>query len=409
MTAEIVMMPLKDITPYEKNPRRNDDSVDAVAASIKEFGFRQPVVVDGNNTIIVGHTRWKAAKKLKLKAIPVMVADDLTEAQVKAYRIADNSTGEIAAWDYDLLADELAVLDFDMSEYGLDIVMGEEGEDSSGPGEVIEDEPPEPDLGHEATVKRGEIWKLGNHFLMCGDSTSQEDLRKLMAQGGGRLSNMTFTDPPYGVAIGTKNRMLQEVNGGEQITEDILNDTLDMESVKELLTDAMTNLRDSSEDDASYYVTAPQGGDLMRMMEALRDAGLPVRHLLVWVKNTATFSMRRLDYDYQHEPIMYTWGKSHKYYGKGEIKTSIWPFDKPHKSDLHPTMKPVGLVAEAILNSSKKGDIITDIFGGSGTTLIACEQTDREARMMELDPHYCDVIIKRWEEFTGKTAERVSA
>lgn len=223
------------------------------------------------------------------------------------------------------------------------------------------------------------------------------------------MSNMTFTDPPYGVAIGSKNKMLQEVNGGEQITEDIMNDTLDMDSVKELLTDAMTNLRDNSEEDASYYVTAPQGGDLMRMMEALRDAGLPVRHLLVWVKNSATFSMRRLDYDYQHEPIMYTWGKSHKYYGKGEIKTSIWPFDRPHKSDLHPTMKPVALVAEAILNSSKKGDIVTDIFGGSGTTLIACEQTNREARMMELDPRYCDVIIKRWEEFTGKKAEKVSA
>lgn len=223
---------------------------------------------------------------------------------------------------------------------------------------------------------------------------------------------MTFTDPPYGVAIGNKNQELNDVCGVSEgrITDNIESDTLDPDALHDMLTDAFTNLRECSEEDASYYVTSPQGGELcMMMMMMMMDAGLPVRHLLIWVKNTATFSMRRLDYDYQHEPIMYTWGKSHKYYGNGEIKTSIWPFDRPHKSDLHPTMKPVALVAEAILNSSKKGDIVTDIFGGSGTTIIACEQTGRECRMMELDPHYCDVIIKRWEEFTGKKAEKVSA
>lgn len=405
----IVMMPLKDITPYEKNPRRNDDSVDAVANSIRDFGFRAPILVDKDHVIIAGHTRYKAARKLKLKTAPVVVCDDMTPEQVEAYRIADNSAGSASGWDYDLLGDILPTLDFDMADYGLDIVM-EQMAGAEDVGEVIEDEPPEPDLEHEATVKRGEVYKLGNHFLMCGDSSIPEDLRKLMAQGGGgRLSNMTFTDPPYGVAIGSKNKMLQEVNGGEQITEDILNDTLDPDALHDILTEAFINLKDSSEDDASYYVTSPQGGELCMMMMMMKDAGLPVRHLLMWVKNSATFSMRRLDYDYQHEPIMYTWGKSHTFYGNGTLKTSIWPFDKPHQSKLHPTMKPVALVAEAILNSSKKGDIVTDIFGGSGTTIIACEQTGRECRMMELDPHYCDVIIKRWEEFTGKKAEKVSA
>lgn len=222
---------------------------------------------------------------------------------------------------------------------------------------------------------------------------------------------MTFTDPPYGVAIGSKNKMLNEVCGdrGGRVTVDIENDNIDIDTLHKILVSAFTNLRENSEEDASYYVTSPQGGELGMMMMMMKESGLPVRHLLMWVKNVATFSMRRLDYDYQHEPIMYTWGKSHKFYGSGEIKTTIWPFDKPRKCDLHPTMKPVGLVAEAIKNSSKPGDIVTDIFGGSGTTIIACEQLGREARVMELDPHYCDVIIKRWEDFTGKKAERVSS
>lgn len=222
---------------------------------------------------------------------------------------------------------------------------------------------------------------------------------------------MTFTDPPYGVAIGSKNKMLNAVCGdtGGRVTEDIENDNIDIDTLHSILVEAFTNLRENSEEDASYYVTSPQGGGLgeMMMMMMMKEAGLPVRHLLMWVKNVATFSMRRLDYDYQHEPIMYTWGKSHNFYGAGKIKTTVWPFDKPHKCDLHPTMKPVALIAEAILNSSKKGDIVTDIFGGSGSTMIACEQLGRECRMMELDPHYCDVIIKRWEDFTGKKAEKV--
>lgn len=222
------------------------------------------------------------------------------------------------------------------------------------------------------------------------------------------MSNMTFTDPPYGVAIGSKNKMLAEVNGDSgSIQEDIINDTLDPDALHDVLTAAFTNLKENSEEDASYYVTSPQGGELCMMMMMMKDAGLPVRHLLMWIKNVATFSMRRLDYDYQHEPIMYTWGKSHKFYGNGTLKTSVWPFDRPRANDLHPTMKPVAMIAEAILNSSKKGDIVTDIFGGSGSTMMACEQLGRECRMMELDPHYCDVIIKRWEDFTGKKAEKV--
>lgn len=407
--TEIQNMKLSEIHPYEKNPRLNDDSVDAVANSIRDFGFRAPIIVDKDRVIIAGHTRYKAAKKLGLKTVPVIIAEDMTPEQVEAYRIADNSAGSASTWDLDLLSDILQDIDFDMSDYGLDLDVVSTYED--GQTEIIEDEAPEPDFENEATVKKGEVWKLGSHFLMCGDSSIPDDIRKLMAQGGGRMSNMTFTDPPYGVAIGSKNKMLNEVCGdeGRRVTVDIENDNIDIDTLHEILVSAFTNLRENSEEDASYYVTSPQGGELGMMMMMMKESGLPVRHLLIWVKNVATFSMRRLDYDYQHEPIMYTWGKSHKFYGSGEIKTTIWPFDKPRKCDLHPTMKPVGLVAEAIKNSSKPGDIVTDIFGGSGTTIIACEQLGREARVMELDPHYCDVIIKRWENLTGRQAERVGA
>jgi site-specific DNA-methyltransferase (adenine-specific) len=204
--------------------------------------------------------------------------------------------------------------------------------------------------------------------------------------------------------------MLNDVCGdkGGRIVEDIENDNISEEELYGILVKAFTNLREISKEDASYYVTSPQGGSLGLMMMMMRDAGLTVRHMLIWVKNVATFSMRRLDYDYQHEPIFYTWTKSHHYYGKGEIKTTVWNFDKPHKCDLHPTMKPVALIAEAIVNSTKEGDVVTDIFGGSGSTMIACEQLNRRCYMMEKDPHYVDVILSRWEQLTGRKAELVS-
>ena len=218
---------------------------------------------------------------------------------------------------------------------------------------------------------------------------------------------MVFTDPPYGVAIGDKNATLQKVNKPSSsgvITRNIENDTLGADELYEMLKGAFINARESCKDDASYYVTSPQGGSLGLMMMMMRDAGLEVRHVLMWEKNAATFSLGRLDYDYQHEPIFYTWTKSHHNYRKGENRTTVWKYDKPHKCDLHPTMKPVALVANAIMDGTKEGDVVLDLFGGSGTTLIASEQTKRKCLMMELDPHYCDVIIKRWENLTGQTA-----
>ena len=268
---------------------------------------------------------------------------------------------------------------------------------------------------------------------MCGDSTDPKDVKKLM---DGEKPLLVFTDPPYGVAIGDKNKMLAEEGFGGGITENIIGDTLTPDKLYEILVRAFTNLREACGEDCSYYVSSPQGGELgLMMMMMMKDAGLPVRHMLIWVKNAATFSMGRLDYDYRHEPIFYTWTKTHRWYGdysntviddskpidkmskaelKGLLRAHLYPqeqstiyCDKPVASKLHPTMKPVKLVARFILNSSARGDTVADIFGGSGTTLIACEQLGRKCRMMELDPGYCDVIVARWEQFTGKKAVRL--
>lgn len=236
---------------------------------------------------------------------------------------------------------------------------------------------------------------------MCGDSASAQDIEQLFNDD---LPVMVFTDPPYGVAIGDKNKMLNQFQESGRVTENIIGDTLSTEDLYNLLLSAFTNLREHCADNCSYYVSSPQGGEIGLMMMMMRDSGLEVRHNLIWEKNSATFSMGRLDYDYKHEPIFYTWTKKHDFYGKGQCKNTVWQFPKPRKCDLHPTMKPVELVGECLLNSSKEGDIVADIFGGSGTTLIASEQLNRRCRMMEKDPHYIDVIIGRWEKLTGKKA-----
>ena len=216
---------------------------------------------------------------------------------------------------------------------------------------------------------------------------------------------MVFTDPPYGVAIGDKNKLLHEVVGGNQVTENIANDTLPVDELYKVLRQAMENVRLNTSDDACYFVASPPGGEFgLMMMMMMQDAGLKVRHQIVWNKNSATFSLGRLDYDYKHEAIMYTWTKKHHNYRGGAFRTSVWDIDKPRKCDLHPTMKPVELVANCILDGSKEGDVVLDAFGGSGTTLIAAEQMGRKAYLVEIDPHYCDVILARWEKATGKTA-----
>lgn len=394
---QIITKKLSDLRPYARNPRKNDQAVDAVANSIREFGFKVPIVIDKNGEIIAGHTRYKAAKKMKLEEIPCIIADDLTEEQIKAFRLADNKVGELADWDFDLLSDELdGILDIDMSEFGFDLdIPGEERE-------IIEDDfdatPPE-----EPVAKFGQIYKLGRHRLMCGDSTDPECVKRLM---DGEKADMVFTDPPYNVNYSSKNKFLNEIDKGNRIQDDIENDNYDSDEEvgKKLWKPAFQNMRDNAKDYCSIYVTMPQGGAHMMMM-MMASASWKVKHELIWVKNNHVLG--RADYFYKHEPIMFGWAETHKFYGKGQFNKSVWEIDKPAKSDLHPTMKPIRLIENAILNSSAENDCVMDLFGGSGSTLIACEQLNRTCYMMEYEPHYIDVIIKRWEDFTGKRAELI--
>ena len=395
---EIVMRKVSELTPYEKNAKTHDKrQIDNVAQSIKELGWLQPLVVDKDGVVVVGHCRLLAAKKLKQKEVPCLIADDLTDEQIKKYRVLDNKLNE-SPWDLGLLAEDIEGLDFD----GYNLDFGIDGEIGGGvtTNDIVEDDfdvmpPPVP------TAKLGDIYQMGNHRLMCGDSTDPDAWAKLM---DGEKADMVFTDPPYGVAIGDKNATLNSVQPSGRCTTNIANDTMSEEELYDMLKAAFINVRESCHDDAVYFVTSPQGGSLGLMMMMMKDAGLPVRHVLMWMKNSATFSLGRLDYDYQHEPIFYTWTKSHHNYRGGENRTTIWQYDKPRKCDVHPTMKPVELVANAILDGTKEGDIVLDAFGGSGTTMIAAEQLGRKARLMELDPHYIDVIIARWENYTGKKA-----
>lgn len=253
------------------------------------------------------------------------------------------------------------------------------------------------------------MYELGNSILMCGDSTDPDAVARLM---GVEKADMVFTDPPYNVAIGDKNKALQSFQKAGRITENIENDFFktDEECAEKLWLPCFKNLFENAKDECAIYVTMPQGGThMMMMMMMMRDSGWQVKHELVWVKNSPTFSMGRLNYDYQHEPILYGWKKSHKWVGKGKFNKSIWNIDKPRKCDLHPTMKPIELIENAVLNSSEKNDLILDLFGGSGSTLIACEKNGRKARLMELDPHYCDVIRKRYTKWARENNRPITS
>ena len=395
---QTVDIKLNKLKPYPKNAKKHPkEQVNIVAQSIKEFGWAQPIVVDENNEILIGHGRLKAAQQLKLDTAPCLILTDLTEEQKKKLRLIDNKSNE-SEWDIGLLQEELENLDFsDFQDLDWGIIIPEEEK------EIIEDEAPEVDEDNEPKAKLGDIYQLGNHRLMCGDSTKEEDVVKLM---NGNKADMVFTDPPYNVDYSSKNAFLNEADKGNCIQKDIVGDFgyTDEECGEKLWKPAFQNMRDNAKDCCSIYVTMPQGGAHMMMM-MMCAASWQVKHELIWVKNNHVLG--RTDYFYKHEPILYGWAKTHKFYGKGEFDKSVWEIPKPQKSDLHPTMKPIRLIANCLLNSSLENDLIIDLFGGSGSTLIACEQLNRNCYMMELDPKYVDVIIARWEKFTGKKAEKI--
>jgi DNA modification methylase len=385
------------------NPRLNDHAVEGVAASLRRFGWQQPIVAKPSGEVVAGNTRLKAARAIGHETIPV-VRFHGSDLDATAFAIADNRTGEKAEWDDPALANLLEELRAEDALEGVGYTDEEVGallDGLRGKTETEEDEAPEPP--DEAVTKPGDLWLLGEHRVLCGDSKDPAQVEALL---DGNKASLVFTDPPYGVAIGAKNRLLNNLVGSKANTNDIVDDSLKPKELAAQLLPTFTNIRKIvMADDCTVFVTAPQGGELcMMMMMMMQEAGLRARHVLIWKKNSPTFSLGRLDYDYQHEPILLTWGKRHKRPMKGEHRTSVWEIDKPRASPEHPTMKPVALPANAMLNNSERGDLVFDAYLGSGTTLIAAEQLNRRCFGLEIEPRYCDVIVQRWETLTGKDA-----
>lgn len=384
---EIIKLNINEVIPYPDNPRKNDNAVDAVAESIKQCGYCSPIVIDEDNVILAGHTRLKALKKLKWKEVECVRKTGLTEEQKKKYRVLDNKTNELAEWDFDLLEEEIDGLDFDGFDFGFDFNSGEDD------AEIIEDEVPEVNEEIEPTVKLGDIWQLGRHRLMCGDSTDVSAVAALM---NGEEADLLLTDPPYNVAYEGKTK--------DALT--IENDKMESDKFREFLTSAFTAAVSVLKEGGAFYIWFASR-EHCNFETALNESGLEVRQELIWKKNTMVLG--RQDYQWKHEPCLYGWkdGASHNWYSD-RCQTTVLEFNKPARNGEHPTMKPVELFAYQIKNSTKKGETVLDLFGGSGTTIIACEQTGRTGYCMELDPKYCDVIIKRYENLTGDTAVKIN-
>ena len=382
---------VESLIPYARNARtHSDEQVAQIAASISEWGWTVPVLVDETGGIIAGHGRVMAARKLGITEVPVMVAAGWSEAQKKAYVLADNKLALNAGWDQELLRlelGELQSLSFDLSMTGfsedeLSQMMADKTEGLTDPDEV-------PEAPARAVSVLGDVWVMGKHRLMCGDSTSIDAMQTLVQ---GQLVDMWLTDPPYNVAYEGKTKDALKIK----------NDAMADDQFRQFLRDAFVTADTVMKPGAVFYIWhADSEGYNFR--GACRDAGWTVRQCLIWKKSTMV--MGRQDYHWKHEPCLYGWkdGAGHLW-AADRKQTTILEFEKPSRNGEHPTMKPVGLFAYQMLNNTKGGDLVLDSFGGSGTTIIACEQHGRFGRAMELDPKYCDVIIKRWQEFTGQKA-----
>jgi DNA modification methylase len=396
LADRIELWPIERLRPYERNPRTHSDAqVDQIAASMVEFGWTNPVLVDEQGGILAGHGRLLAARRLGLAEVPVIRFEHLTEAQKRAYLIADNQLALKAGWDDALLAEELAWLRaqrFDLDLVGFDATELErllalaDGEPVS---DEVEDEVPEPP--EDPVSRPGDLWVLGNHRVLCGDATVLADVERVL---GGQLADMTFCDPPYNVNYA--NTPKDKLRGKHR---PIMNDNLGG-SFEAFLYDACVNILSVTK--GAVYVCM-SSSELHTLQRAFTAAGGKWSTFVIWAKNT--FTLGRADYQRQYEPILYGWKEGSDHYWCGaRDQGDVWFFNKPVRNDLHPTMKPVALVERAIRNSSKTRDIVLDPFGGSGSTLIACEKMGRQARLMELDPKYCDVILQRWQNWTGAMA-----
>jgi DNA modification methylase len=393
---QVVTWPVEKLIPYARNARtHSDDQVALIAASIAEFGWTNPILAGADGIVIAGHARLLAARKLRMTEVPVIVLDHLTESQRRALVLADNRLALNAGWDEEMLRVELVALEEE--GFNLDVVGFTEDE--------IEDLLRDPEEGHAgntdddsvpetpetAVTVAGDVWILGDHRLLCGDATQMDSVEKVMAGG---LADMVFTDPPYNVNYGAT--MKDKLRGKKR---KIANDNLGQD-FEQFLRDACGNILAVTK--GAIYVCM-SSSELHTLQKAFREAGGHWSTFVIWAKNT--FTMGRSDYQRQYEPMLYGWkeGTDHFWCGARD-QGDIWFVKKPVVNDLHPTMKPVELVERAIRNSSKGRDTVLDPFGGSGTTLIACEKAGRQARLVELEPKSCDVIVPRWQEFSGKQA-----
>lgn len=380
------------LIPYARNSRTHSDAqIAQIAASITEFGWTNPILVDGENGIIAGHGRVLAARKLGFAEVPCLEIGNLTKAQKRAYVIADNKLAENAGWDKDLLALELGDLkaegfDLDLLGFGIED-LGRLLEPDSKAGLTDEDDAPA--LGSNSISRTGDIWLCGNHRVMCGDSTKLSDVESLM---DGYKADLVITDPPYNVAYEGKTKDALKIQ----------NDSMSNGEFYQFLYDVYAALFAVAKDGAGIYVFHADS-EGMNFRKAMLDAGWKLAQCCVWVKQALV--MGRQDYHWQHEPVLYGWKPtgSHRWFSDRK-QTTVWNFDRPQRNDVHPTMKPVALIEYPLCNSSRGGDVVLDLFGGSGSTLIACEKHSRSARLMEIDQKYCDVIVRRWQEFTGQQA-----
>ena len=379
---------INELKPYENNARtHSEEQLELLVNSINEFGFVAPVIIDENNVILVGHGRTEAAKRAGLTEVPYRRITHLTEDQKRAYILADNKLSDMAGWDLQLLDFELEAINLDMTLFGFE-------EPERNDIELDEDDF---DLDAEAekkpTAKQGDLYKLGRHYLMCGDSTNEDHVHRLMQ---GTTADLVVTDPPYNV----------DYEGRTEDKLTIENDNMSEADFMTFLEAAFYNMSNALKEGGAFYVWHALK-TVVQFIVALQDQGLEVKQQIVWNKNTMTLG--RQDYQWKHEPCLYGWknGASH-YFTDDRKQTTVIDENKPARNDLHPTMKPINLIGQLIQNSSRKGEVVLDLFGGSGSTLIACEGLDRTCYMMEYDPKYCDVIIQRYEQLTGRKAEKIN-
>lgn len=395
--------PIADIKPHPNNPRVHPDSaIEKLQRSIQEFGFVNPVLISKDGILLAGHARIKASKSQKLDHVPALILD-LEGAKADAYLIADNKLQEETEWDLPVLKDLLEELDtgefpleltgFEMPEiedlltYVNDLDPGEAADDGFDEDAALEDI-------EEPVSKPGDVWKLGKHRLIVGDATKPDDIEKLM---DGRLADMVFTDPPYNVAYEGKTKDALRIQ----------NDEMDNEQFYQFLFDFYTNVFNHTKEGGPIYICHADSEGI-NFRSAMKDSGWLLKQCIIWVKDI--FVMGRQDYHWKHEPILYGWkpGSAHKWWGDRKQST-VWNVDRPKRSAEHPTMKPIELVGKALENSSRPGDLVIDTFSGSGATLMACHQMERVCYGMELDPKYADVIVHRWETYTGEKAVKESA